>query len=95
MMDVYLVVVEDQGADVDVTVFTAEQDAADFARACLAGMSRSAENIEDSALSRSMIADGWLAYFPYGTEGDCVRVMKRELRKQLRCQPGREALNER
>jgi hypothetical protein len=84
MTDVYLVVVEGRHADVDVTVFAAEQDAADFAQACLAGTSRSEENLEDSALSPSMIADGWLAHLPYGAEGDCVRVMKRELRKELR-----------
>jgi hypothetical protein len=33
----------------------------------------------DAELTPAMREDGWVLYVPYGTEGDCVRVVKRIL----------------
>ena len=32
-----------------------------------------------AGLNDAMRRDGWVLYVPYGTEGDCVRVVKRTM----------------
>jgi hypothetical protein len=33
----------------------------------------------EGGLNEAMRRDGWVLYLPYGTEGDCVRVVNRPL----------------
>jgi hypothetical protein len=80
--DIYIVITEDRHADTEVTPFTYEGDAIRFAEQEVADNARHPESIEaeDRELSDAVKADGWLWYCRYSSEGDSVRVVRRELR---------------
>ena len=71
--DIWNVIVEDRHADVDALPFSSEEQAAGYAR------SRVDDTDLPGELNDAMRKDGWVLYLPYGTEGDCVRVVKRTL----------------
>ena len=70
-MNIWIVLIEDRHADVEVRPFSSEERAAGYA------MSQVADTPAD--LNDAMRKDGWVLYLPYGSEGDCVRVVKRTL----------------
>lgn len=82
MTAIFIVITEDRHSDVEVTPFAHEPDATDFAGREVALCARHPETIqpEDYELNDAMVKDGWLWYCRYSTEGDSVRVVRRELR---------------
>lgn len=83
MGDIYLVITEDRHADTEVTPFADEAQALAFAGQEVEGNARHPESIEpgDRELTGGMRESGWLWYCCYSTEGDSVRVVRRELRE--------------
>lgn len=73
MSDTWIVLVEDRHADVDALPFSTEEAATAKARDLVP------EFAEEEPLNESMRRSGWVLYLPYGTEGDCVRVVKRTM----------------
>lgn len=73
MSDVWIVLVEDRHADVDAQPFSSEEQAIAYAR------SQVDDGDTPEPLNDAMVRDGWVLYIPYGTEGDCVRVVKRTM----------------
>jgi hypothetical protein len=85
MSDIWIVLVEDRHADVEALPFSTEQAAIEAARAEAEENARSPEDVTEEPLTPAMTADGWVLYLPYGTEGDCVRVVKRTLDGAITC----------
>jgi hypothetical protein len=83
MADIYLVITDDRHADPEVTPFADEAGALAFAEQEVERNARHPGSIElaDRELNDAMRNDGWLWYCRYSTEGDSVRVVRRELRK--------------
>lgn len=74
MTDIYIVITEDRHADVEVAPFADEAAAFAHAEDEVAGTED-----QDRELTEEMRRRGWLWYCGYGTEGDCARVVRREL----------------
>lgn len=72
-MDTWIVLVEDRHSDVDARPFSSEERAITYAR------SQAPDGDTPEPLTDGMIRDDWVLYIPYGTEGDCVRVVKRTM----------------
>ena len=72
-MEVWIVLIEDRHADVEALPFSTEEAAFAEARDSVP------DDAEEGELNDAMRRDGWVLYLPYGTEGDCVRVVKRTL----------------
>ena len=72
-MIIWIVIVEDRHSDVDAFPFASEQAAE------AAAYRKVPDDAELQDLLPGMVRDGWVLYLRYGTEGDCVRVIKREL----------------
>ncbi len=72
-MDIWIVLVQDRHSDVDARPFSSEERAIEYAR------SQADDDDVAEPLNQAMLGDGWVFYLPYGTEGDCVRVVKRTL----------------
>ena len=78
--DVWVVLIEDRHADVEAFPFSTEDAAVTAARRAVADNARHPEDMDgDGELNEAMRKDGWVLYLPYGTEGDCVRVVKRRM----------------
>jgi hypothetical protein len=75
MATIWIVVIEDRHADVDVLPFSTMPAAIEQARREV----RDARDMEEIELTDSMAADGWVLLIEYGLEGDSVRVVEREL----------------
>ena len=71
MTDTWIVLVEDRHADVDALPFSTEAAAVAKARDSVP------EDAGEERLTDDMRKSGWVLWLPYGTEGDCVRVLKR------------------
>ena len=72
-MDTWIVLIEDRCADVDALPFTSEGRAVEAAR------DFAPDDAEPEPLNDASRKDGWVLYLPYGSEGDCVRVIKRTM----------------
>lgn len=72
-MDIWIVLIEDRHSDTDARPFSSEERAAEYA------MSQVDSTDTPAELNDAMRRDGWVLYIPYGTEGDCVRVVKRTM----------------
>jgi hypothetical protein len=72
-VEIWIVLVEDRHSDVDAVPFSSEERAAGYARSQVDDRDLPAE------LNDAMRKDGWVLCIPYGTEGDCVRVVKRTM----------------
>jgi hypothetical protein len=72
-MDIWIVLIEDRHADVEALPFSTE------AAAMYAARKNAPDDAEHEPLNDAMLKDGWVFYLPYGTEGDCVRVVKRAM----------------
>jgi len=79
MAGIWIVLVEDRHGDVEALPFSSEDQAVAKARASVP------ESAEEGQLTTAARADGRVLLLTYGTEGDCVRVVKRTL--DLRRQP--------
>lgn len=80
MSDIWIVLVEDRHASVDARPFSDEQVAVDAARAVAGTYAYNPADVDwDAELTEGMRNDGWVLYLPYSVEGDCVRVVKRQM----------------
>lgn len=73
----YAVIVEDRHTDVEVLLFSRQDDAVTYAQSVIDANSESALCVdsEDTSLTDAELRNaGWLFYGCYSTEGDCVRV---------------------
>lgn len=76
MTDVWIVLIEDRHADVEARPYSTEDAALAAAREAVDG----ARDVDcDAQLTTASRRDGWVLYLPYGSEGDCVRVVKRQM----------------
>lgn len=73
MTDIWIVLIEDRRAGPEMLAFSSEEAA--FAKA----RDSVPDDAEEAELNDAMRRAGWVLYLPYGTEGDCVRVLKRAL----------------
>jgi hypothetical protein len=69
-MDVWIVLVD----DIDALPFSSEERAVEAARAAARGRGDVEPDVE---LAPAIREAGWVLYVPYGSEGACVRVVKR------------------
>jgi hypothetical protein len=74
-MDLFVVIVEDRHADVDVRVFSSAERAVEAAKQDAVDNARSPESIEEEDLTGA----GILYFATWSTEGDCVSVVTRPL----------------
>jgi len=72
-MDIWIVLIEDRHADVEALPFSSEE------RAIVVARDNAPDDAEPEPLNDAMRKDGWVFCLPYGSEGDCVRVVKRTL----------------
>jgi hypothetical protein len=72
-MDTWIVLIEDRHADAEALPFSSEGRAVEAARGA------APDDAEPETLTDGMRKDGWVFYLPYGSEGDCVRVVKRTM----------------
>ena len=73
MTDTWIVIVEDRHSDVDALPFSTEAAAVAEARDSVP------DDAEEGRLTDGMRKSGWVLLLSYGTEGDCVRVVKRTM----------------
>lgn len=74
-MTIWIVIIEDRHIDVDVRPFTSMPAAAGAAHEWVSDQ----RDVTELEITEGMAADGWVLYLEYGTEGDGVRVVEREL----------------
>jgi hypothetical protein len=74
-MTIWITVIEDRHIDVDVRPFSDMPAAIAYAR----DWTSDERDVSEMELTDAMARDGWVFYAEYGTEGDCVRVVEREL----------------
>ena len=74
-MDVWIVLIQDRHSDVEARPFSSEERAAEDARV----IGERSDGAQPAQLTTGMRRDGWVLYIPYGSEGDCVRVVKRTM----------------
>ena len=78
--DVWVVLIEDRHFDTEALPFSTEDAATAAARDAATQNARDPGDVDRGAeLNEAMRGDGWVLYLPYGTEGDCVRVVKRRM----------------
>ena len=98
MSDIYIVITEDCHADTEVTPFADEADALAFAEQEVEDGRNPQDETDERGLTDGMRTDGWIWYCRYSSEGDSVRVVRRELRGERadhpRSQVGKEAGHE-
>lgn len=74
-MTIWIVIIEDRHADVDVLPFSSMPTAVQRARHEVPD----ARDVEEIELTEGMARDGWVLCLEYGLEGDSVRVVEREI----------------
>jgi len=74
--DIWIVLIEDRHISTDPLPFSSEERAVAVARE-QAGRGAIEEPLTDAA-----IEDSWVLCLSYGTEGDCVRVVKRTMDRE-------------
>jgi len=70
---VYVVIIEDRHADTDVEVWQDKEAAISRARAFAQARCKHSEYYSEENIAE------WLFFAKYSTEGDCTRVVEREL----------------
>ena len=79
-MDTWIVLVEDRHTDVDAQPFSSEERAAGYARRQVEALAFRPESVDwDAEITPRAAADGVVLLVTYGTEGDCVSVIKRTM----------------
>jgi hypothetical protein len=76
---VWIVITEDRHADVEADPFSTEQAAVDYAREAAAENAGVHLEVTEAQISQRARDDGWVLVLEYGSEGDCVRVVRREM----------------
>ncbi len=79
MSEIWIVIVQDRHTDTDALPYTTEEAAVAKARAIAREYAWHPEDAKDGTLNAEMRRDGWVLWLPYGTEGDSVRVVRREM----------------
>jgi hypothetical protein len=79
---IWIVITEDRHTDTDVHPFTSPAAAFETARTEAEANAGDPQDVQEAELTPAMTHDGWVLLLYYGTEGDHVRVVKRELDKQ-------------
>jgi hypothetical protein len=74
-MTIWIVIIEDRHIDVDARPFSHLP----LAVAAAGEWASDQRDVAEQEITDSMAADGWVFFLEYGTEGDCVRVVEREL----------------
>jgi len=77
--DIWIVLVEERHADVEALPFSTEDGAMAAAREAAMENAVHGDVGWDAELNDAMRKDGWVLYLPYGPEGDCVRVIRRQM----------------
>jgi hypothetical protein len=72
-LDIWIVIDEERHGDVNALPFSTFQQAQGHAR------SLAPDGAEPAPLTEGMTRSGWVLCIPYGTEGECVRVIHRTL----------------
>ena len=75
---VWVVITEERHGDVDADPFSTEEGARAYAGAVAGRFARDLD-VAEVALTPPMITDGWVLLLEWGTEGDGVRVVRREM----------------
>lgn len=78
---VFVVITQDRHVDIDVTLFTTADAAISYARKEVRDNLRYSDDLDED-LTDNMRAAGWLYYGCYSCEGDCVRVVEREIKSE-------------
>jgi hypothetical protein len=80
--EVFIVITEDRHGDVEVAPFADKAAAIAHAGQEVEANDRHPELADerDRKLNEAMVTDDWVWFCGYGTEGDMVRVVRRELR---------------
>ncbi len=80
MTDTWIVLVEDRHHDVDAQPFSTPELASGYAHAQVEALAVHPESIDwNVGITPRAAADGVVLLIIYGTEGDCVSVLKRVL----------------
>jgi hypothetical protein len=75
--NIWIVLIEDRHGDVEALPFSSEE------RAIAAAWAAAPDDAESEPLTDGMRKDGWVFCLPYGSEGDCVRVVRRTVGGEL------------
>ena len=79
MTDIWIVLHEDRHTDADAQPFSTEDAAiADAWKAAKASTWRP-DDVREESLTDGMRREGWVLLLEYGTEGDRVRVIRRQV----------------
>lgn len=79
MTDIWIALVEDRHTDVDAKPFSTENAARRAAWEAAKGSSWHPGDVTEEALTDGMYRAGWVLLLAYGTEGDRVRVIRRQV----------------
>lgn len=80
MADVWIVLIEDRHADVEALPFSTENAARRYAWDAAGANASSPSDVGwEADLTPAMVRAGWVMFLPYGSESDCVRVVRREM----------------
>lgn len=74
-MTIWILIIEDRHIEPDARPYSRMDLAIEAARQWASDL----PNVTDVELDEDMIRDGWVYCLEYGTEGDSVRVVEREL----------------
>lgn len=80
---IWIVLLQDRQAGVNVFPYTRQKRAEDIARQIAQTAARHPELIEEMPPTDSMKQSGWTLYIRYGVEGDSVRVIERKLDEEI------------
>lgn len=72
-MELWIVLVKDRHSSVDARPYSDRETAGADAR------DRAGDAAEEPALTERQVQDGTVLWLGYGTEGDCVSVIRREM----------------
>jgi hypothetical protein len=80
MADVWIVLVEDRHHDVDAQPFSKVELAARYAHDQVQALAAHPDSVDwDAEITSRAAGDGVVYLVTYGTEGDCVSVIKRTM----------------
>ena len=79
MEKVYVVILEDRHLDVGVFVFSNKDKAIDWARIEARKCCHHEADYKETEVTSRMQLDGWVFAADYSCEGDCIRVVEREI----------------
>jgi hypothetical protein len=77
--DIWIVLIQDRHTDVDARPFSTEEAAVAAAWKAARANSWHPGDVAEEELNDAMIRGGWVLLLVYGTEGDRVRVMRRQV----------------